>query len=317
MSVIAPVYNEEGAIAGFTDRVLSVADSRAGRYRFELVLVDDGSSDQSLSIIREWAERDSRLVVVQLRRNFGQTAALQAGLDLAKGDIIITMDSDLQHFPEEIPRFLETLDTGYDMVCGWRHERAEGVLRRWPSRAANWMLRKITGLPFHDFGTTFRAYRAELGKEMRLFGDFHRFIPALGSDLGASITEIPIKNIERPSGIGNYGLGRTLGVFLDMWVLLFFVRYIQRPMRAFGKLAMLSFTAGFLILLVMVILAYWYQTPLFRTRPGWFLLAVMLMLSSVQIMIAGILAEILARIHFGVGGMRTYRIRQIWRSSEA
>ena len=316
VSVVAPVYNEEGAIAEFVQRVIEVADSLKRDYDFEIVLIDDGSSDGSLAILREMAARDPRIVVIQLRRNFGQTAALQAGLDVAGGDILVTLDSDLQHFPEEIPRFLETLNAGYDMVCGWRNERAEGVARRWPSRVANWMLRQITGLPFHDFGTTFRAYRADLAKELQLFGDFHRFIPALGSDLGASITEIPIKNVERTSGKGNYGLGRTLGVFLDMFVLLFFIRYIRQPMRAFGQLAVLTFTVGFFIISVMVVLAYWYDFPMFRERPGWFLLAVMLMLASVQIMIAGILAEILARIHFGVGGMRTYRTRKIWRASE-
>jgi glycosyltransferase involved in cell wall biosynthesis len=315
VSVVVPVYNEKEVIREFVDRVLTVALLLEPMYELEMILVDDGSTDDTLRILQSLSREEPRLVIVQLSRNFGQTPALQAGLDYARGEIIITMDADLQHFPEEIPQFLEKLDEGFDMVCGWRHERAEGAIRRWPSRIANKMLRLITGLPFHDFGTTFRAYRADLAKELRLYGEFHRFIPALGHDLGGKIAELPIKNIERPAGKSKYGIGRTLGVFLDMFVLYFFVRYIRQPMRAFGKLALASFFSGASIMTYMVVVAYVSGFPMFRERPGWFLLSAMLMLSGVQIITAGILAEMLIRIHFGGGGSTTYRVRQSWGTS--
>jgi glycosyltransferase involved in cell wall biosynthesis len=309
VSVVVPVFNEEDVIREFVERVLTIALLLENSYEFEIVLVDDGSTDNTLHILESLAREEPRLKLVQLSRNFGQTPALQAGLDYAQGDIIITMDSDLQHFPEEIPQFLNKLNEGFDMVCGWRHERAEGAIRRWPSRMANKLLRTITGLPFHDFGTTFRAYRAEVAKELRLHGEFHRFIPALVHDLGARIAELPIQNIERPAGKSKYGIGRTLGVFLDMFVLHFFMRYIRQPMRAFGKLGLCAFLCGAAIMSYMIVVAYAYDFPMFRERPGWFLLSVMLMLSAVQIFIAGILAEMLIRIRFDGSGMTTYRVR--------
>lgn len=315
VSIIAPVFNEEAAIVEFVERVQSVCGEIKERYRFELILVDDGSADDSLPRLKELARVDSCLRLIELRRNFGQTPALQAGIDYARGEILITLDSDLQHFPEEIPTFLDKLDEGYDIVCGWRKNRAEGLLRRVPSAAANWIIRRITRLPFHDFGTTFRAYRAEIAKELHLFGDFHRFVPALGHEVGARIAEIPIKNVPRTKGVSSYGLERTFGVLLDLFLLSFFVRYIDRPMRAFGKLGALCFALGFMIIAYMTWVAYAYDFPMFREHPGWFMLAVMLMISSVQTLIAGVLAELLIRILYGHGEQRVYRVRNEWNSS--
>jgi len=265
-----------------------------------------------LTVSRSLIQTDQRLRVIELRRNFGQTAALQAGLDAAHGEILITMDADLQHFPEEIPLFLEKIAEGFDMVCGWRHRRAEGIIRRWPSRVANLLIKMITGLPFHDFGTTFRAYRADFIKDLKLFGEFHRFVPALGYDMGGRIAEIPIENIDRPAGKSNYGISRTLGVFLDLIVLFFFIRYIDRPMRAFGKIAILFFGVGAVILTYMVIVAYTDNYPMFKEHPGFALSSVMLVLTAVQALFVGILAEILTRIHFGVDNRRVYKIRREW-----
>jgi glycosyltransferase involved in cell wall biosynthesis len=172
VSVIYPVYNEEGVVAELVQRISSAMGSVADRYGFEIVLVNDGSHDRSLEAMKRCLEVEPRLRVVDLARNYGQTAALQAGLDAARGEILVTLDSDLQHFPEEIPRFLAKLEEGFDMVCGWRHRRAEGVARRWPSRAANLLIRWISGLALHDFGTTFRAARSAVRDSA--LGAFHR-----------------------------------------------------------------------------------------------------------------------------------------------
>ncbi len=315
VSVIAPVYNEATVIEEFVARLTAALAPLEGRYTFEIILVNDGSADATLDRLRRCLQREPRLRVIDLCRNYGQTAALQAGLDAARGEILVTMDADLQHFPEEIPRFLATLEQGYDMVCGWRHHRAEGILRRWPSTAANVLIRRIARLPIHDFGTTFRAYRAELMKDIRLFGEFHRYIPVLGHAAGGRITEIPIENIERPAGKSSYGLGRSLGVSLDLVLLLFFSRWLDRPLRIFGKIALAAFTVGGGILTFLVAYAYATNVPTVRAYSGWFLMSVMLILASVQIMMTGILAEILVRIHYGQGDRRVYRVREELRAA--
>jgi glycosyltransferase involved in cell wall biosynthesis len=312
VSVIAPVYDEAELVGEFISRSREAFAALAARYRFELILVNDGSRDASLSVMKSWLEREPRLRIIDLARNYGQTAALQAGLDAASGDLLVTLDADLQHFPEEIPRFLDTLEQGYDMVCGWRHERAEGIVRRWPSVAANWLIRRISGLRLHDFGTTYRAYRAELAKEIRLFGEFHRYVPVLGHLAGARLTEIPIENVPRPAGRSHYGLARSRGVLLDLLVLIFFTRFMDRPMRAFGSIALLGFAAGGGILGVLLAAAWISHIPTVREYSGWFLMSIMLFLASVQIALTGVLAEFLVRIHFGIGDRRVYRVRREW-----
>ena len=314
VSIIAPVYNEEAVIEEFFSRLVSAVRGLSDRYRFEFILIDDGSRDRSLAILKNLAAAHPTLRVIELRKNFGQTPAMQAGLDAAQGDILITLDADLQHYPEEIGDFLAKLEEGFDIVCGWRHQRAEGILRRWPSMLANRIVRWICGVNIHDFGTTFRAYRREIVKDMRLFGEFHRFIPALGATLGGRIAELPIRNIERPAGKSNYGIGRTTGVFLDLFVLFFIVRYMDRPMRAFGKLAMFTFGSGASILAVMTVLAYLYNIHMVQEHLGWFMLAILLMLAGIQILLTGLLAELLIRIHFGQGDRRVYQIRKEWNS---
>ena len=312
VSIIAPVYNEAETLGDFITRTHRALEPLLDRHDFEILLINDGSSDDSLGVMKAMLASEPRLRVIDLSRNYGQTAALQAGLDAAHGDILVTLDADLQHFPEEIPRFLETLDQGYDMVCGWRHARAEGIVRRWPSRAANWLIRRISGLSLHDFGTTFRAYRSEFAKEMRLYGEFHRYIPVLGHMAGARIKEIPIQNIVRPRGESKYGLRRSQGVFLDLLVLLFFARYLDRPMRAFGALGLMGFLTGGAILVTLVVWAYAFDVATVREHSGWYLMSIMLLLASVQITLTGVLAELLVRIHYDVGNRRVYHVRQEW-----
>jgi len=316
VSVIAPVFNEEAVIEEFLERLVQAVAPLADRYAFEFIMVDDGSRDTSLERMKGALRREIRLRIVELSRNYGQTAALQAGLDAARGDILVTLDADLQHFPEEIAALLAKLEEGYDMVCGWRYERAEGVIRRWPSRAANFLIRQISGLSVHDFGTTFRAYDAELIKDMRLFGEFHRYVPVLGAAAGGRIAEIPIRNIVRPAGKSSYGLGRSLGVFLDLLLLVFLSRYMDRPMRAFGKLGLGAFVLGISIFTFLVIYGTYFHIAMVREYSGWFITSVMLILTAVQIMLAGILAEVLMRVHFAQGDRRVYRVRREWNVEE-
>lgn len=315
ISVVAPFYNEEASLERLIARLAVIADKLAGRYRFEFVLVDDGSRDGSLALAQRLAESERRLRVIELRRNYGQTAALQAGLDCADGDVIISMDADLQHFPEEIPLFLERIEAGSDVVCGWRSQRREGIVRRWPSLVANWLIRKASGLTIHDIGTTFRAYRRELIRDVLLLGENHRFVPVFAKVAGARIDEIPIGNIERPHGVSNYGLSRTVNVFIDIFFLYFFVRYFDRPIRIFGKVALATFAVAATI--TAVLLGIWIDggQAVVRERSGWFISALILYLASIQFLIAGLMGEVLARVYFSDRNRSAYRIRNVWSAS--
>jgi glycosyltransferase involved in cell wall biosynthesis len=298
VSIAIPIYNERTVLPELVERLAQNADGAGARYAWEFILVDDGSRDGSLTVARGLIAKEPRLRVIELRRNYGQTAALQAGLDESRGDIIITMDGDLQHFPEDIPRFLERIEAGGDLVCGWRRKRREGIVRRWPSRAANWMIRRISGLSIHDIGTTFRAYRREIVEDITLLGENHRFVPVFASRAGARIEEVEIENIERPKGASNYGLGRVIGVWLDLFFLLFYVRYFDRPIRAFGGLAFLLFLAAMAIVAVLGVMSIAYGTPVVYQRAGWVYLTALLFVTGTQLLMTGIVAEVLARVYF-------------------
>lgn len=316
VSIVAPFCNEQAALSELLGRIVTTVSALTDRYDFEFVFVDDGSRDDSLAIARRLAASEPRLRVVELRRNYGQTAALQAGLDACEGSIIISMDADLQHFPEEIPRFLEKIEGGADVVCGWRQWRREGVLRRWPSRVANLFLRRISRLPVHDFGTTYRAYRREIVHDLRLLGEHHRFVPVLAGAVGARVDEIAIQNIERPYGRSNYGLGRTLNVLVDLAFLYFLIRYVDRPIRIFGRISLAAFCAGSVI--AAVLLADWAATgrPVVRERSGWFMLSAFLMLTSVQVLLTGVLAELLTRVYHKHSEQSSYQVRRTWSAGE-
>src|ERR1700751_716074 len=212
---------------------------------FEIVLVDDGSTDNTFNLLREIAAVDSRITVVKLRRNFGQTAGLAAGFDHARGEYIIAMDGDLQHDPADIPMFIEKIGEGYDIVSGWRKNRIDNFwLLRIPSRISTWLMAKLSGVDIHDFGTTFKAYRREIIEQVPLYGELHRFIPALASWHGASIVEVPIRNVNRERGTSHYGISRTLRVFFDLITIRFLLRYLSRPLHFFGSVGMLSILGG-------------------------------------------------------------------------
>jgi glycosyltransferase involved in cell wall biosynthesis len=311
VSVVLPVFNEAATLPVLFERLDQVTRALATRYAFEFILVDDGSSDTSILAAEQLAAVDERVRVVALRRNYGQTAALQVGFEHALGDIVISMDADLQHFPEDIPSFLDKIEEGYDVVCGWRADRQEGVVRRWPSAAANWLVRLVTGLTVHDVGTTFRAYQGDLVRQLRLLGEHHRFIPVLAKNLGATITEVQIKNIERPVGASNYGLSRTLNVLLDIAFLVFYVKYLDRPIRVFGRLALACVAAAVAILGVLGFLTLVYHVPVVRERSGWFLLALVLLVSGVQFLLFGLVSEVVVRMYFYPGQAKPYLVRSV------
>jgi len=312
VSVVAPVYNEAGAVDEFIQRLRATADGLTQSHVFEFVLVDDGSRDGTLEILTGLIEAEPRLRVVELRRHYGQTQALQAGLDHVRGEIVVTMDADLQTFPEEIPDLLTKLAEGHDLVCGWRQKRVEGIWRRWPSRAANALLRAASGVRLHDFGNTFRAVRREFAAELRLRGGDHRYLPVLAENLGARITEIPVSQVERRAGRSSYGLSRTPGVMTDIIMIYLRRRYLDRPMRAFGKLGWFLFGLGFLIILATVICALAVEVPVRGGLPGWLMLGVLLIVLAAMSFLFGFVAEISVRGGGRGEDARVYRVRRVW-----
>ena len=231
-SIVVPFHNEEENVTKLYDRVKDVMEQVGSS--FEMVFVDDGSRDRTYRLLEEIAAVDSRVLLVKLRRNFGQTSALAAGFDHASGDAILAMDGDLQHDPAEIPQFLAKLEEGYDVVSGWRAQRGDSfVMRRLPSGIANWMMARLSGVDIHDFGTTFKAYRREVIQNIPLYGEMHRFIPALASWYGASICEVEISNPAREAGRSHYGISRTFRVFFDLMTIRFLLKYMTRPLHFF------------------------------------------------------------------------------------
>ncbi|MCR4378624.1 MAG: glycosyltransferase family 2 protein [Rhodospirillales bacterium] len=315
VSIVIPVFNEQDALPILLERLQAVIDQKVTGYTFELIFIDDGSQDNSLKVALKLAQKEPRLRVIELRSNFGQTAALQAGFDAARGEIIISLDADLQHFPEDIPLFLEKIESGVDVACGWRHDRQEGIVRRWPSRVANMLIRKVSGLVIHDIGTTFRAYRKDILDDILLLGENHRFVPVFAKVAGARIEEVPIQNIERPHGESNYGISRTLNVFIDLFFLYFYTRYLDRPIRIFGKIAILTFGSASLIALYLLYIFIMTGLPVVRVHSGLFVICAVMYLASLQFIIAGILSELTARMYFTAGGRTPYKIRNEWTTS--
>src|ERR1700728_1701936 len=247
LSIVVPIHNEEHSILPLYDRLTSVLVA-LGR-QFEILFVDDASTDRSYELLSNLVQTDPHLKIIRLRRNFGQTAALSAGFHEARGKIIIAMDGDLQHAPEDIPALLRKIDEGYDIASGWRKERLDNAItRRIPSRIANWLMAKASGIDLRDFGTTFKAYRAEVLKDVHLYGDLHRFIPALASFYGARVAEVPIQNTPRIAGESHYGLGRTSHVLFDILSIRFLLKYFTRPMHFFGGFGLFGTTTGGIIL---------------------------------------------------------------------
>jgi glycosyltransferase involved in cell wall biosynthesis len=312
-SVVVPFHNEQENITVLYDRLKAVMEA-AGE-SFELVFVDDGSSDQTFKLLHEIAAIDSRVAVVKLRRNFGQTSALAAGFDHAVGDYIIAMDGDLQHDPDDIPKFLEKIAEGYDIVSGWRKERIDNfVMRRIPSRCANWLMAKLSGVDIHDFGTTFKAYRREIIHQVPLYGELHRFIPALASWYGASICEIPIKNIHRERGASHYGISRTFGVFFDLITIRFLLRYLARPLHFFGSFGMAGIATGLAIALWLLATKVLYRVNVMDQHGPLLVFGAVLIVAGVQLLALGLLGEMQVRHYYEPSRRAPYSVDRVLRA---
>ena len=293
-SIVVPFHNEEENVTVMYDRLKAVME-HVGE-SFELVLVDDGSNDRTYKLLEEIAAVDSRVLVVKLRRNFGQTSALAAGFDHSQGDYILAMDGDLQHDPREIPNFIEKLEEGYDVVSGWRKERIDNfVMRRIPSRCANWLMAKLSGVDIHDFGTTYKAYRREVIHNIPLYGEMHRFIPALAAWYGASICEIPIKNVNRARGKSHYGIGRTFRVFFDLLTIRFLLKYMTRPLHFFGLFGTLGILGGGAISVFLAALKIFTHQHVMDEHGPLFVIAGVLILAGIQLLAIGLLGELQVR----------------------
>lgn len=309
LSIVIPIHNEEPAILPLYDRLTTVLEDLHRPY--EILFVDDASTDRSFDLLTNLVETDPRLKVLRLRRNFGQTAALAAGFDEAEGDIIVSLDGDLQHDPEDIPLLLEKIDEGYDIASGWRKNRVDNaVTRKIPSRIANWMMKRASGIELHDFGTTFKAYRAEVLNDINLYGELHRFIPALASFYGARVAEVPIRNIERPNGSSHYGLSRTFRVFFDILTINFLLRYLTRPMHFFGKWGLAGIAMGSMVLLSMLVEKIRGHDIINEHGPL-LVAGAMLWFAGLMLFSTGLIGEVLMRTYFESQGRRIYAIREV------
>jgi len=316
-SIVVPFHNEEENVTALYDRLKEVME-HVGE-SFELVFVDDGSNDRTCRLLEEIAAVDSRVLVVKLRRNFGQTSALAAGFDHSEGEFILAMDGDLQHDPGEIPAFIEKLEEGYDVVSGWRKERIDNfVMRRIPSRCANWLMARLSGVNIHDFGTTFKAYRREVIHNIPLYGEMHRFIPALASWYGASICEVPITNVNRKRGESHYGIGRTFRVFFDLMTIRFLLKYMTRPLHFFGLLGAMGILGGGGIAAFLLALKILTHQHVMDQHGPLFVIAGVMILAGTQMLALGLLGELQVRHYHAATQRAPYTVDRLvrWRTSE-
>jgi glycosyltransferase involved in cell wall biosynthesis len=312
-SIVVPFHNEEENVTILYARLKQVMEQVDES--FELILVDDGSSDRTYKLLEEIAAVDSRVLIVKLRRNFGQTSALAAGFDHASGDFILAMDGDLQHDPNDIPAFIEKLDEGYDVVSGWRKVRIDNfILRRVPSAGANWIMARLSGVPIHDFGTTFKAYRREVIQNIPLYGEMHRFIPALASYYGASICEIPIRNLNRVRGKSHYGLSRTFQVFFDLMTIRFLLKHMTRPLRFFGGWGIFAmFVGGIMSAALLGMKLVNPSLDLMQVHGPMFVIGSVLIVSGIQLLALGLLGELQVRHYYSSQRPASYTVDRLVR----
>ena len=309
LSVVFPVYNEAGNVEALVDDVVRACDPLGREY--EIVVVDDGSDDGTSDVLRRLKTRVPRLRVILFRRNFGQTAALQAGISHARGDVLVTMDGDGENDPADIPKLLQALAAGVDMVCGWRQGRWQGALltRRLPSEVANRLIGYSTGVRLHDYGCQFKALRRELASSLKLYGEMHRFVPVLAHDVGASIVEVPVGYRPRRYGTSKYGLSRMVRVILDLITVKFLSSFKTRPIQVFGLWGLIAVVLGVVWTIWLVVERQVYGVPM-GNRPQLFL-AVLLTFTGMQFITLGLLGEMLSRTYHESQNKPTYVIREI------
>jgi len=306
ISIVVPVYNEQENVEAVYSAISSALQALACSY--EIIMVDDGSSDRSYSVLARLASEDSALKVIRFRRNFGQTAAMSAGFDYAKGGIIIPMDGDLQNDPADISRLIEKIHEGYDVVSGWRRDRKDTfVTRKIPSLLANALISRLTGVHLHDYGCTLKAYRREVLDGINLYGEMHRFVPALASQFGAKVTELPVNHFPRLHGVSKYGISRTLRVILDLMTVKFLMAYSTKPIQLFGKWGVYTMLAGFgtgSMTLYMKIYEH-----LSMNRNPLLIVTAFLLFMGVQFIVLGLLGELNARTYFESQGKPIYAVK--------
>ena len=310
LSLVVPIYNEYESIPRLIEAITAVMEGLA--FSYEIVCVDDGSTDGSAGLLKELAGKNGNLSVLLLRRNYGQTAAMAAGFDYARGKVIITLDGDLQNDPADIPELMAKLDEGYDLVSGWRkHRKDNQVTRLLPSKIANWIIGRVTGVSLHDYGCSLKAYRSEVVRDMNLYGELHRFLPALAFIEGARITEIPVNHHARQFGKSKYGLGRTFRVVMDLLTVYFMKRFLTKPMYVFGLLGLLSMISGFVIGSYLTFIKLFLGESI-GDRPL-LILAIVLLLAGIQLFCFGLLAELLMRTYHESQNRPIYRVREVLR----
>jgi glycosyltransferase involved in cell wall biosynthesis len=308
ISIVVPLYNEEENVKNLYSELSSVIDTSG--LHCEFVFVDDGSQDDTVVNLIAAASGDSRVKIVSFRRNFGQTAAMAAGIDYAEGDVIVTLDGDLQNDPAEIPRMVAKLDEGYDLVAGWRKNRQDAAFsRKLPSFIANRIISQTTKVKLHDYGCTLKALRSDVAKNMHLYGEMHRFIPALAAEQGVRIAEIPVNHRARTAGKSKYGISRTFRVLLDLLTVKFFLGFSTRPLHMFGALGFLTGGVGSLLMSVLLIERIFFSVAL-GTRPL-LPIATMLILMGLQFFCFGLLAEILVRTYHESQDKKIYAVRDV------
>jgi len=307
ISIVVPVYNEKDNVKLLYEKIKDVMIKN--NYEHEIIFVDDGSTDGTFDVLKEIAERDKSFKVIRFRRNFGQTAAMAAGFDYAHGDIIVSMDGDLQNDPEDIPKLLEKIEEGYDVVSGWRKERQDEPKRVFLSKVANRLISKITKVELHDYGCSLKAYRADIAKNLHMYGEMHRFIPALANIYGATITEIPVSHHPRKFGKSKYNLSRTFRVIVDLILVYFMQKFLTRPMHFFGIIGFFLAFIGFLIDGYLAVEKLFFGMSI-GNRPL-LLLGVLLILTGVNLLGIGIISEILTRIYYESQNKKIYTIKTI------
>jgi glycosyltransferase involved in cell wall biosynthesis len=309
VSVVVPIHNEEENLPELVERIGAALER--SRRSFEVILVDDGSRDRSAEVLAGLAAAHAWLTPLYLRRNYGQSAALQAGFDAAQGEVIVTLDGDLQNDPDDIPRLLEMLEQhpDIDVISGWRKDRQDKtVSRKLPSMVANRVISGVTGVELHDYGCALKVYRADIIRGLRLYGELHRFIPALAAEVGAKIVEVPVRHHARTRGVSKYGIDRTFRVLLDLLWIKFLMRFLHRPLQAFGGIGLALGSIGFLILAWLTAEKILLERDI-GGRPL-LLLGVLLMLIGVQLVATGVIGELLTRIYHEPQGRPQYLLRR-------
>ena len=307
ISIIIPVFNESESIGFLLDEVISVMTSH--KFNFELIVVNDGSKDNTYQVLKQLTLKIKELTVISLRKNYGQTAAMSAGFDNSKGDILITLDGDLQNDPNDMPKLIKEINTGYDLICGWRFDRKDKLIKRKiPSRIANKLIANVTGLKLHDYGCSLKAYRREIVDDIKLYGELHRFLPVLANIEGAKIKELKVNHRSRKYGFSKYGIDRTFRVLMDLFTVWFMTKFLTRPMYGFGFVGIISILISFGMTSYLLIIKTLGED--IGNRPM-LIFALILGVAGVQLFSFGLLSELLIRTYHESQSRPIYRIRSI------